>query len=77
MRTAIIKVWRFYVDGFRSMTLGRTLWAIILIKLFIMFVVLRTFFFPNFLNTRPEGMSKDEFVATELIKRSAINQQNR
>mgnify|MGYP002923144831 CR=1 FL=1 len=29
-------IFRFYVDGFRSMTLGRTLWAIILLKLFIM-----------------------------------------
>ena len=29
------KVIRFYVEGFREMTVGRTLWAIILIKLFI------------------------------------------
>lgn len=28
------KVFRLYYDGFRSMTLGKTLWAIILIKLF-------------------------------------------
>ena len=28
------KVFRFYVDGFRSMTVGKTLWAIILVKLF-------------------------------------------
>ena len=31
------------------MTLGRTLWAIILIKLFILFFVLKLFFFPNYL----------------------------
>ena len=41
----------FYVDGFRSMTVGRTLWKIIFIKLFIMFVILKLFFFPNYLNT--------------------------
>ncbi len=40
------KVFRFYVDGFRSMTVGKTLWAIILVKLFIMFAVLKLFFFP-------------------------------
>ena len=40
-------IFRFYVDGFRSMTLGRTLWAIILLKLFIMFAILRLFFFPD------------------------------
>jgi hypothetical protein len=31
------------------MTWGKSLWAIILIKLFIMFVILRIFFFPDFL----------------------------
>jgi hypothetical protein len=29
------------------MTIGKTLWAIILIKLFILFFVLKLFFFPN------------------------------
>ena len=43
-----IRVYRFYRDGFREMTLGRTLWALILVKLFIMFFVLRLFFFPDF-----------------------------
>ncbi|MDE5843357.1 MAG: DUF4492 domain-containing protein [Muribaculaceae bacterium] len=39
----------FYRDGFRQMTIGRTLWAIILIKLFLLFFVLKLFFFPNLL----------------------------
>ena len=34
------RVWDLYYDGFRNMTLGKTLWAIILIKLFIMFAIL-------------------------------------
>jgi hypothetical protein len=34
------------------MTIGKTLWKVILIKLFIMFAVLKLFFFPNFLNTK-------------------------
>ncbi|EKD38333.1 MAG: hypothetical protein ACD_75C00772G0003 [uncultured bacterium] len=33
------------------MTVGRTLWKIILIKLFVLFAVLKLFFFPNFLQT--------------------------
>lgn len=45
-----VRVWRFYVDGFKSMTIGRYLWAIILIKLFILFAVMRLFFFPNILS---------------------------
>jgi len=72
MKNRLIRIWNFYVDGFRSMTLGRTLWTIILVKLFIMFAILKVFFFPNFLNTRPEGTTKEEFVATELLERPDI-----
>jgi hypothetical protein len=54
------------------MTLGRTLWAIILLKLFIMFAVLKVFFFPDFLSSRPEGITKEEFVAAELLERPDI-----
>jgi hypothetical protein len=43
------KLYRFYYNGFRNMTWGRKLWRIILIKLFIMFAVLRLFFFPDLL----------------------------
>ena len=43
------KIFRFYFDGFRSMTWGKKLWGIILVKLFIMFAVLRLFFFPDLL----------------------------
>ena len=45
---AWVRVYRFYRDGFREMTLGRTLWALILVMLFIMFFILRLFFFPDF-----------------------------
>ncbi len=38
-----------YRDGFRNMTVGRYLWAIIIVKLLIMFLVLKLFFFPNIL----------------------------
>ena len=60
---------RFYIDGFRSMTLGRTLWCIILIKLFIMFAVLKAFFFPSYLQGEQE--EKEETVSTELTRRAA------
>ena len=43
------RVFRFYLDGFRSMTVGRKLWALIIIKLIILFAVFRLFFFPNLL----------------------------
>ena len=62
-----LKVFYLYYDGFRQMKLGRTLWAIILIKLFIIFVVLKLFFFPNFLKQHANG-NEAEYVATQLTK---------
>ena len=53
-KNLFIRIFNFYVEGFRSMTLGKTLWAIILLKLFIMFFVLKLFFFPNILKTNFE-----------------------
>jgi uncharacterized membrane protein len=71
MKNPITTVWHFYLDGFRNMTLGRVLWLIILIKLFVMFFILRPFFFPNFLNTHAEDGNKAEYVTNELIDRAA------
>jgi len=45
------RLYYLYRDGFQQMTVGRTLWKIILAKLFIILVVLKMFFFPNFLKT--------------------------
>lgn len=43
------KVLNFYVEGFRSMTVGKSLWVLIIFKLIILFLVLKLFFFPNVL----------------------------
>ncbi len=53
------------------MTLGKTLWLIIGIKLFIMFAILKVFFFPNFLKQNAKEGNEAEFVATEFVERSA------
>lgn len=47
------RILNFYLGGFREMSWhSRKLWVIILIKLFIIFVVLKFFFFPDFLDSR-------------------------
>ncbi|MDR1381920.1 MAG: DUF4492 domain-containing protein [Tannerella sp.] len=73
MKTKIslpVRIFRFYLEGFRSMDIGRTLWALILIKLFIMFVVLKIFFFPRYLNRFDSASEKEEYVSGELIDRA-------
>jgi len=72
-RNIIVRIYYFYAEGFRSMTLGKTLWAIILIKLFIMFFILKLFFFPNFLGKQKTEVQKQDYVGNELINRANPN----
>ena len=60
------KVFDLYYDGFRHMTLGKTLWAIIVVKLIIIFVVLKVFFFPNFLKQHAEEGHEADYVSEQL-----------
>jgi len=41
-----------YADGFRAMTVGRELWLLIIIKLAVIFLVFKLFFFPDILSER-------------------------
>ncbi|MDE6853441.1 MAG: DUF4492 domain-containing protein [Muribaculaceae bacterium] len=43
------RIWALYRDGFRNMTVGRSLWALIIVKLVLFLVVLKLFFFPDIL----------------------------
>ena len=47
------------------MTVGKRLWAIIIIKLIILFAVLKLFFFPDFLKT---NFKTDEERSNHVIK---------
>ena len=47
---------------------GRTLWAVILIKLFIMFAILRLFLFPDILGRFQNDIQKGEYVRERFIE---------
>ena len=70
MRKAIITVWNFYIEGFRSMTWGRQLWLVVLLKVVILFVLLRGFFFRPILAGKSEEQ-RSEYVGEQLAKPSA------
>jgi hypothetical protein len=59
----------FYYDGFSNMSSwGRRVWIIIFIKLFIIFAILRLFFFPDFLGAKYENdKQRSEYVLDQLI----------
>lgn len=57
-------------DGFKSMTLGKTLWTLVIIKLIIMFLILKPIFFPNYLNSKAETTEeKADFIREHLINK--------
>ena len=66
----IYRTFDLYYDGFKHMTIGKTLWVVILIKLFIMFAILKAFFFPDFIRQKAQKGKEADFVSTEMIKRN-------
>lgn len=66
------RIFRFYLDGFRSMTVGRKLWALIIIKLVIFFLVFKLFLFPDILSRDYDtDEERANAVRENLINRSA------
>ena len=64
------RIFRFYLDGFRSMTVGKKLWILILIKLFIIFFVFKLFFFPDILERDYDNdTERAEAVRSTLLNR--------
>ena len=62
----VYKIWDLYYSGFRSMTVGKTLWMVILIKLFIIFFILKLFFFPNIIKQNAPKGQKASYVEQQL-----------
>jgi len=67
-RPLIVRVWLFYVHGFKDLSSwGRSVWLIILIKVFIMFAVIRLFFMPDVLKKNfPTDEQRSKHVLENL-----------
>ena len=65
----IRRVYNFYYDGFMTLSWwGRRMWIILIIKLFIIFAILKVFFFPDFLNKKfSSEQEKSKYVIDQLI----------
>jgi len=61
------KVYNFYLEGFKGLSWGKPLWILILLKLLILFAVLRVFFFKPVLSGKTEG-EKSDFIGTQLTR---------
>jgi hypothetical protein len=65
-----LRVYRFYREGFRNMSgWVRQVWVVILIKLFILFAVLKLFFFPDFLRKNfKTDEQRSDYVLEQFTK---------
>lgn len=70
MRKMINRFIDLYVDGFKHMTWGKSLWVVVLIKLVIIFAILKIFFFPDFIATHRGKMNSGDFVGKQVLSDS-------
>lgn len=68
VKKVLSSICNFYVEGFRQMTWGRQLWWLILLKLIILFALLRLFFF------RPAMADMNEQQKIEYVGRALTSQ---
>jgi hypothetical protein len=62
------KIVLFYVDGFKNLSSrGKQLWLIIIIKLVVIFVVLKVFFFPT-IDVKVEKDKQQALYIEQLTK---------
>jgi flagellar basal body-associated protein FliL len=63
----------FYIDGFKNMSsLGQKLWLIIIIKLVVIFVVLKVFFFPT-IDSKVKGEEAKQQLYIEQLTNTTSN----
>jgi hypothetical protein len=66
------KIFNFYVEGFRNLSSwGRSVWIIILIKLFILFAIIRLFFMPDILK---KNFNTDQERSQHVLENLTQNQ---
>ena len=65
MKKIIVSIFNFYLDGFKNMTWGKSLWLLIFLKVIILFLVLRMFFFKPVMAGKTDEQ-KSEYVGSQL-----------
>jgi hypothetical protein len=65
----IKNIYNFYIEGFKNMKIGKTLWKIIFIKLFLIFTLLNYFIYDKSIKSEYKSSEqKSDFVYKNLIK---------
>lgn len=68
----IKRIINFYKEGFANMKLGKTLWIVVLVKLAVIFLVIKMFFMPDILNERTSKGNEPDYVSTQITDRAGL-----
>jgi len=62
-------IYSLYYDGFVNMRVGKTLWLLIALKLFIMFAIIKWIFFPNIMQENFQtDQERSNYILEQLTK---------
>ncbi|CAM2965393.1 DUF4492 domain-containing protein [Helicobacter burdigaliensis] len=63
------KIFLLYYEGFKNMTLGKSLWVVVILKLLIIFCFLKIFIYgEDFKERFSTQEERSEFVSKNLVK---------
>ncbi len=62
----IKRIINFYYEGFTNMKTGKTLWLVVIVKLIVIFVVLKLFFMPDILSERAGDGNEPDYIMQRL-----------
>lgn len=62
----IKRIINFYYEGFSNMRTGKTLWLVVIVKLVVIFLVLKLFFMPDILQERAGEGNEPNYIMQRL-----------
>ncbi len=63
-------MYHLYKHGFKTMSrTSKILWIIVLVKLFIMFAILKPLFFPRVIESQGDKKAQTEYVVEQITRR--------
>ena len=62
----IKRIINFYYEGFSNMRTGKTLWLVVIVKLIVIFLVLKLFFMPDILQERAGEGNEPDYIMQRL-----------
>ena len=60
------RIFDFYRQGFSNMDIGKTLWMVIIVKLVVIFAIVKLHFMPDVLDQKASDNDKDEYISTRI-----------